>query len=227
MPPVLDTHFDALVFDCDGVILDSASLKRSAFADFYRDEPEPLRSAILAYLARGGGQPRDVKFHHIEAHILGRPISDSRIRWLSAQFAERVEARVAKAPTIPGAIEFLKHWRGHKPLYLLSATPQEELHRIARQRGLSALFDEVIGAPPDKANGLLNLITRHGHTAERTVMIGDSYNDYRAARSNSTRFIGVLPNDTMHSPFPDNTLSVPDLFGLEEALGQLVRRHKI
>ncbi|WP_089727309.1 hypothetical protein [Modicisalibacter muralis] len=33
-------------------------------------------------------------------------------------------------------------------------------------------------------------------------MVGDSYNDYRAARSNGTRFIGVLPETTAHSPFP-------------------------
>lgn len=222
MPHCHDNHFDALVFDCDGVILDSADLKRRAFADFYRDQPEPFRSAILAYLARGGGQPRDVKFHHIEAHILGRPISDTRIRRLSAQFAERVEARVAKAPTIPGAIEFLKRWRGKTPLFLLSATPQAELRRIVRQRGLEPLFDDVLGAPPDKVNGLLNLLIHHGHAAARTVMVGDSYNDYRAARSNATHFIGVLPETATQSPFPSNTPCVPDLHTLDAALRSLI-----
>lgn len=55
-------------------------------------------------------------------------------------------------------------------------------------------------------------------------MVGDSYNDYRAARSNGTRFIGVLPETTAHSPFPGNTPCVPDLFGLEAALEKLPHR---
>ena len=75
---------------------------------------------------------------------------------------------------------------------------------------------------PDKANSLLNLITRHGHAAERTVMVGDSDNAYRAARSNATHFIGVLPGATTPSPFPGNMLNVPDLFGLEETLDKLM-----
>ena len=92
-----------------------------------------------------------------------------------------------------------------------------------RQRGLTPLFDDMLGAPPDKVNGLLNLLTRHGHTAARTVMIGDSYNDYRAARSNGTRFIGVLPEAATHSPFPGNTPCVPDLHALDAALRSLAK----
>jgi len=222
MAHALKHRFDALVFDCDGVILDSATLKRSAFADFYRDEPEPLRQAIHAYLARGGGQPRDVKFHHIEAHILGRPISEARIRELSRAFAEHIESRVADAPMLPGAHEFLERWRGRRPLFLLSATPQTELRRVIEQRGLSGLFDEVLGAPPDKVNGLRNLIDQHGFDAARTVMIGDSYNDYRAARSNGTHFLGIHAGDASHSPFPANSLILPDLTDLETGLTRLL-----
>ncbi len=216
-----ERRFDALVFDCDGVILDSASLKRGAFADFYRDEPESLRQAIHAYLARGGGQPRDVKFHHIEAHILGRPVSEARIRELSQAFAEHIEARVADAPMLPGALEFLQRWQGRRPLFLLSATPQAELRRVIAKRQLSELFDEVLGAPPDKANGLRNLIDHHGFAAMRTVMIGDSYNDYRAARSNGTHFVGILADDAGHSPFPANSVTLPDLGDLEAGLARL------
>jgi len=221
MPPDLDTPFDALVFDCDGVILDSASLKRSTFAEFYADEPEPLHSVILAYLARGGGQPRDVKFHHIEEHILGRPISEARIQALSHAFAERVETKVTQAPAIPGAIEFLRRWQDRTPCFLLSATPQEELRRIIQRRGLSALFEEVLGAPPDKTNGLRNLMTRYGYSPGRTVMIGDSYNDYRAARSNGTHFVGILADDAGHSPFPATSVNLPNLGTLEVGLARL------
>ncbi|GHE22183.1 HAD family hydrolase [Halomonas urumqiensis] len=210
----------ALVFDFDGVVLDSATLKRQAFADLYIDEPEARHRAVVAYLSRRGGQPRDVKFRHIEGHILGRDASEARIRELCERFKASVERRLLQAPAIPGALEFLARWAGRAPLYLLSATPEHELKAIAERRDLSRYFLEVIGSPPDKASGLRNLLTRHAHSPRDTVMIGDSYNDFRAASSNGTRFIGITADPTA-SPFPDDTITTVDLHGLEDALSRL------
>ncbi|MCE8035544.1 HAD family hydrolase [Billgrantia tianxiuensis] len=210
----------ALVFDFDGVVLDSATLKRQAFADLYTDAPESQYRAVCAYLGRKGGQPREVKFRHIEAHILGRPANEERIRELCARFKSSVEQRLLHAPAIPGALEFLSRWATERPLYLLSATPEAELRGIVAQRGLAHFFQEVVGSPPDKVTGLRNLMARWGYAANETVMIGDSYNDYRAARSNGTRFVGVTADPEV-SPFPDETITVRDLHGLEAALAQL------
>lgn len=209
-----------LVFDFDGVILDSATLKRQAFADLYADELEERRRAVVAYLSRRGGQPREVKFRHIEGQILGRDAGESRIQELCERFKANVEQRLLDAPAIPGALEFLERWQGRRPLYLLSATPEPELRAIVTRRGLDRYFLEVIGAPPDKVSGLRNLLVRRGHAPADTVMIGDSYNDYRAARSNGTAFIGVTADPTA-SPFPDDVITTIDLTGLEAALARL------
>ncbi|MDI5890352.1 HAD family hydrolase [Halomonas rhizosphaerae] len=210
----------ALVFDFDGVILDSAILKRQAFADLYDEEPEENRRAVVAYLNRRGGQPREVKFRHIEGQILGRDASTQRIQELCRRFKDHVEQRLLEAPTIPGALEFLERWHGVRPLYLLSATPEQELRTITARRGLDRFFVEVVGAPPDKVSGLRNLLARRSHVPADTVMIGDSYNDYRAARSNGTAFIGVTADPTA-SPFPDDVVTTVDLTGLEMALSKL------
>ncbi|MGR4070182.1 HAD hydrolase-like protein [Halomonas sp. LR3S48] len=215
-PPL---HY-ALVFDFDGVVLDSATLKRQAFADLYAEAPAPQYQAVCAYLNRKGGQPREVKFRHIEAHIFGRQASEARIRELCALFKASVEQRLLQAPAIPGAVEFLARWAGKRPLYLLSATPEAELKAIVEKRELARYFSEVVGSPPDKVTGLRNLLVRCGHAAHETVMIGDSYNDFRAARSNGTRFVGVTA-DPGASPFPDDTITVRDLHGLEAALQEL------
>lgn len=211
----------ALVFDFDGVVLDSATLKRQAFADMYQHMPATQHRAIVAYLNRRGGQPREVKFRHIEAHILGRKAGDARIHELCEQFKASVEERLLQAPLIPGAIEFLTRWHAKRAIYLLSATPQNELTSIVEQRQLNSYFDEVIGAPPDKATGLGSLLSRQSHVAKQTVMIGDSYNDYRAARSNGTLFVGVAAQP-QRSPFPSDTQVINDLHSLETALTKLV-----
>ncbi|WP_224749968.1 HAD family hydrolase [Halomonas sp. ML-15] len=210
----------ALVFDFDGVILDSASLKREAFAALYDDYPAHQREAIHAYLGRRGGQPREVKFRHIESHILGRDVGAADIDALCARFKSVVAERIRAAPAIPGALDFLSRWQGRLPLYLLSATPGHELREIVEQRDLARYFEAVIGAPPDKVTGMRNLLERYRHPAVHTVMIGDSYNDYRTARGNGTRFVGVCA-DPSASPFPDEVVTTPDLHGLEAAMARL------
>ncbi|WP_248730033.1 MULTISPECIES: HAD family hydrolase [Halomonadaceae] len=214
--------FHALVFDFDGVILDSASLKREAFAALYDDYPSADRQAIRAYLGRRGGQPREVKFRHIEGHILGRSVSDKDIAELCRRFKHSVEARILEAPEIAGARAFLERWHGRLPLYLLSATPEAELRDIVEKRQLAPRFDEVIGAPPDKVTGMRNLLARRGHAARHTVMIGDSYNDYRTASGNGTRFVGIAA-DLAISPFPADVITSCDLDGLERALHALAQ----
>ncbi|MFQ3789504.1 HAD family hydrolase [Halomonas sp. A29] len=210
----------ALVFDFDGVVLDSATLKRQAFADLYAEAPGPQYQAVCAYLGRKGGQPREVKFRHIEAQIFGRQTSEERIRELCDLFKASVEQRLLEAPAIAGAVEFLARWAGKRPLYLLSATPEAELKAIVEKRKLTCFFREVVGSPPDKVTGLRNLLVRRGHAAQESVMIGDSYNDFRAARSNGTHFVGVTA-DPSASPFPGDTITIRDLHGLETALKQL------
>lgn len=209
--------FYALVFDFDGVVLDSATLKRQAFADVYRHVPEHQYRAVVAYLSRRGGQPREVKFRHIEEHILGKRTSDGHIQELCGQFKTSVAERLLEAPPIPGALAFLNRWQHRRPLYLLSATPEQELTAIVEQRQLTPYFEEVVGAPPDKATGLRNLLTRHKLAPKATVMIGDSYNDYRAARSNGTLFVGVTANPH-DSPFPGDVITIKDLHTLAHAL---------
>lgn len=208
---------DALVFDFDGVIMDSATIKRTAFAALYDDQPEPVRRAIAAYLGRRGGQPREVKFRHIEGQILKAPPSRARIDELCQRFKRTVAAQLEAAPMIPGAMEVLETWQGRLPVILLSATPQRELEEIMERRDLARFFDEIIGAPPDKVAALGNLLVRRHLTPGSTVMIGDSYNDYRAARSNGTAFIGVTADPTA-SPFSADTPSVIDLRELDQAL---------
>ncbi|TVP46372.1 MAG: HAD family hydrolase [Halomonas sp.] len=214
MPPYV------LVFDFDGVVLDSATLKRQAFADLYSNASDAQYRAVVAYLSRRGGQPREVKFRHIEEHILGRPPNEARIQELCQQFKASVQERLLSAPPIAGALEFLTHWQHQRSLYLLSATPEHELTAIVEQRQLTPYFHEVIGAPPDKATGLRNLLNRHHLAAKTTVMIGDSYNDYRAARSNGTHFIGVTANPAQ-SPFPNDVVTINDLRTLAQALNLL------
>ena len=56
--------YDYLIFDCDGVILDSNRLKSKAFAYALPGEPIQLVQAFVDYHQKRGGISRYEKFSH-------------------------------------------------------------------------------------------------------------------------------------------------------------------
>ena len=76
---------EAVLFDFDGVILESAEIKTRAFADLYADHPE-LVERIVAHHLEHVGLSRYAKFEWISRNLLGRELSAEESRRLDRQF---------------------------------------------------------------------------------------------------------------------------------------------
>lgn len=207
--------FDGIVFDFDGVILDSATLKLDAFVDFYADEGPAVRKAVADYQRVNGGVSRFVKFRHFEETLLGRPLGEERLGALVDRFASLVEDRVAAAPAIPGAVEALERHAGHVPVFVVSATPEDELRRIVERRGLARLFTAVRGSPLTKKQIVPGLLAEHGLDPARTLFVGDSTHDSDAAAACGLPFLGIVAPG-VENPFPAGTVTIADLRDFEE-----------
>lgn len=209
--------WDAVIFDFDGVILDSVPIKTEAFADLFAEYPDHL-PAILDLHRRLGGISRYAKFTMIHADILGQPLSDERRAFLGRRFEEIVLRRVLDCPFIPGAREALGSLSGRVPMAVVSGTPQEELRDIVARRRLDDLFLEVLGSPTSKPDHLRGLCARHGWRPDRAVFIGDAVSDFEAAQAVGMPFLGLVPPREL-TPFPQGTACRPNLWGLDSHLG--------
>ncbi len=99
----------AIIFDFDGVILDSVEIKTRAFARLFEAHgPEVVRQAVGHHLAHGGIS-RFRNFQHIHEDILHRPLSEAESQQLGERFSELVFDEVVKAAWIPGVPEATKH----------------------------------------------------------------------------------------------------------------------
>jgi phosphoglycolate phosphatase-like HAD superfamily hydrolase len=102
---------------------------------------------------------------------------------------------VVSSPFVHGAKEFLDVFSRRFPMFVVSATPEEELRSIISRRGLEGYFRGIYGAPTTKTDAISEILERTGSTRGETLFVGDAVNDLNAARSCGIRFVGRQPPD--------------------------------
>lgn len=209
---------DILVFDFDGVILESADIKTRAFRELFAAHPDRV-DEIVAYHEANAGISRFLKFRHIYGSMLDRPLGPDEERALGERFETLVVEEVVRCPFVPGSLELLQAYSGRCPLFVASGTPDDELRRIVAARNLTALFRGVYGSPKGKSVILEEILAMTKTPRESLLFVGDGRSDYEAAKAAGVGFIGrARPG----RPHPFEGLKVPlvaDLFELERRLG--------
>lgn len=174
-----------LVFDKDGVIIDSEKVKLKAIEDVFSDHPEQAER-IRTYNHETIGIPRAVKFAHICEHILRLPHPQAAARRISEAFTARVDELLLEVPLVPGIRAYLEARPERK--FVCSAAPLAEVEQNLATHGLREHFEEVYAFPQPKAEVLRAL--RQRFQAE-IVFWGDTLADYRAAQEADVCFIGL------------------------------------
>lgn len=204
-------YWQAIIFDFDGVIVESGDIKTEAFAELYRQYGEPIMQAAVAYHRANGGMSRYLKFRYFQQQLLKKPpLTKEEERRLDQQFSSLVMQAVIKSQAVAGATALIARASRIMPLFIASGTPENELRSIVEQRGLTPFFTAVRGAPALKQTIIAEIIATHKLDAQRVLMIGDAAIDYESARLNNTSFLGrVRPQDV--NPFPETVEIIPDL----------------
>ena len=207
-------NWQAIIFDFDGVVVESGKIKTQAFAELYRPYGEDIVAQVVQFHTQNGGMSRYRKFRHFQEHFLHQPpLTEAEERQLDIRFSELVVEAVIAADPVPGAIELIRQQSGRIPLFVASGTPEAELKVIVERRGLAPYFTAVRGAPALKKTIIAEILAAHGLQPETVLMIGDAMADLEGAQANDTAFLGrVLPGDP--NPFPAHIEVVPDLRGL-------------
>jgi phosphoglycolate phosphatase-like HAD superfamily hydrolase len=170
----------AIIFDFDGVILESADIKTGAFVELFADYPQH-QPAILRHHLDNLGISRYTKFEWIYRELLQRPYGEVEQAKLGQEFSAIVMDRILRCPAVPGALEALEALHGRLPLFVASGTPQEELAHILQQRDLAGYFTEALGTPRNKREIISDILARYGWRPEQVLMVGDGMSDYQAA----------------------------------------------
>lgn len=179
----------AVVFDCDGVLIESVDIKTEAFLEVFADHPEH-REAILRHHQAHLGVSRFEKFAWFHRELLGRELGAAESAALGRRYSELVFERAVRCPEVPGAGETLTALQAAGvPLFIASGTPQEELERLIAARGWSERFQGIHGSPRTKPSILRGIAEELACPTEGLVFLGDGRSDFEAAREVGARFI--------------------------------------
>lgn len=213
----------AILFDFDGVLVESADIKQAAFAQLFADVPEPARGVVIDFLEAHPGLSRFAKFEHIHREILHQPLDAAGMAALAGRFAALVVEAVVACPAVAGSTEFLAARANEGvPMFIASATPEDELHHILARRGMDGWFRSARGSPRAKADNVGDILAELGLAGADCVMIGDADQDYRAATAHGLRFIGRVPVGAAN-PFPPGIPVFTDFHVLAAAWQELER----
>lgn len=202
--------YDAIIFDFDGVLVESVDVKTRAFVDLYRPYGEAVIQEVATYHLAHGGVSRYEKFRHYHRALLGRELSVGEEALLASRFSALVEDAVVAALWVPGAKLFLEEYHEKLPLYVASATPTEELLRIINRRGVADCFRNVAGAPEKKGEIISRIVTENGYRPARVLMLGDALADLEGASYAGVPFLGRVPRGA-NNPFPSGVQTIEDL----------------
>jgi len=203
--------------------LESVSAKTDAFKDLFSFAPEKV-DEIVAFHLDNGGMSRYEKFGIIYSSILKIPLSQQRFLELSDEFASNVHQKVIDSQFVDGAKEFLEKYYGKIALYVVSATPEQELKHILRERQIIHFFISVRGSPEKKIIHLKEIMEKRHHNPSTTIFVGDAKNDYDASKEAGIRFIARIRHGDPDRfiGLPDIEYKIKDLYELDKYIGDLL-----
>nr|WP_314876138.1 HAD family hydrolase [uncultured Pseudomonas sp.] len=184
---ILDSYA-TLVFDCDGVLLNSNKVKTRAFYQAALPFGEAAAQALADYHVANGGVSRYKKFAYFLENIAASSVEGVTLDTLLKSYAEHVITGLLNCEIANDLIELRSRTPDVRWL-IVSGGDQTELRSVFEQRGLSTLFDGGIFGSPDIKEDILARELDKGTIVFPALFIGDSKYDYMAATGAELDFV--------------------------------------
>ena len=180
-----------ILWDFDGVILDSASVRELGFRKtLEKYDPEEVER-LLAFHHDNGGLSRYVKYRYFFGEVLGKPVTESTINAYAGDFSQvMMQHLLDPALLIEEVVNFIEKFAPTVNMHVVSGSDQRELRKICAAVGVSQYFRSIHGSPTPKTQLVEELLERLGYERAHTCLIGDSVNDFEAADANGIDFYG-------------------------------------
>lgn len=191
------TNIQALLFDFDGLILDTETPEYQVWQAMYREYGQELHAKTWGQVVGGAGASRFDPARHLAELAGGQVYADE----LRARHRSRSDALTLLQPVLPGVLDYLDDARRLDiRLAVASSSPHSWVDTHLTRLGLFDRFETVVCAddvPPGRTKpnpdlflkALESLCARPGEA----IVLEDSPNGVKAARAAGI-FVVSVPN---------------------------------
>jgi HAD superfamily hydrolase (TIGR01509 family) len=210
---------EAVVFDLDGVIVDSEQVWDEVREAYVRETGGTYTDESARDMM-GMSSPEWSRYMADSLRVPGTPEE------INAAIVERMLERYGEEPPlIPGAVEAVRRIAAWVPLAIASSSNRELIDVVLRVSGLSGDFAATVSSeevPRGKPSPDVYLEAAHrlGADPARCGAVEDSHNGIRSAKAAGMRVVAV-PNP--HYPPDDESLLLADV--VVPAIGDLQVEH--
>ena len=184
---LFDSPAKCIVFDFDGTLVNSNSIKRDTFFEIAAQVSDS-ENIMEEVLHRSAGKDRYWIFQEY-CRLVPQAKSAS---FLASYYSSNCENKIVDAPEVSGAQELLLALREAKiSLFLSSATPLRALTTIVELRGQSPFFKGLFGSPDTKIQSLHRITNLLNLSKHNICVVGDGELDRASAADYGCSFIAV------------------------------------
>ena len=180
-----------VIFDCDGVILDTNKIKTEAFKKTLNKYPKEKIDKLIAFHKENGGVSRKIKFEYFFNNIINdsdpKKVDDSLKKFKRISFQKLLLSRYIK-----GVLKFINILKKNNiKIFIVSGAIQAELRKIFLLKNKKRYFYEILGTPKNKIDNIQIILDKYSLDINKGIFFGDSYTDYISAKKFKIKFIFV------------------------------------
>lgn len=193
-----------IIFDFDGVILDSEAYKIETFKSLFLGFPKYIK-AIDDYNRTHRGISRYEKFEHIYKTILHLKYTQDVEKQLGEKYNRALLKNLKNSSLIPGVAVFLRQQQ--VPMFIASSSKLEEMDNVMKTKEIKQYFTKVYGQPISKYDAIKDVLKNLKLLPKQVLFIGDAIVDLETAEKAEVNFIARTDQP---SKFPEGTKQIRD-----------------
>ncbi len=179
-----------LFFDCDGVILDSNSIKTKAFREVLNNENEELVEEFIYYHQKNQGIDRFKKLDFF-FNTIKKDFNHKEYILALKKYSKLCRVNLKKSNLVSGIENFLidANKKNHS-CFVISGSEQNELRNVLKFKKLDKYFKGIYGSPLSKVENIKKVLLKN-YINCNDIFFGDAKSDMKAAEETNLKFIYI------------------------------------
>jgi|FLOH01.1.fsa_nt_gi phosphoglycolate phosphatase-like HAD superfamily hydrolase len=186
----------AIIFDFDGVLLNSIGIKMPAYYPLFENIPGSIDVMKEPLDVHGKQHRTEVIRQCILTFIEKGLVSESELDKLddyTVRYGELVKKKLFTCGLFDGVIEMLENLKDRFLLFIVTSGPVKELEEELDHYDLKKYFKAFYGGGLlSKTDNALKILKGNGLSSEEVIFVGDGDTDLKAARDLNFKFIGII-----------------------------------